>query len=309
MQGERLEVLDRDAAVAVHDRLGQSCRAGGEQDVERRRERQSYELQRRGLGGELGPRDRAVRSGCRRIEVGQPHERTDAGQALCDRLDLGPPVDALGAVAVSVDRQDDRRLDLLPPVDDALRAELRRTRGEHCAEARRREQQDEGLRDVGRVGGDPVAGCDPRSDQTCAGTCDLVAQLASRQTYVIAALRGGDHDNVVVGAPRHAQHDLGVVEAYVREPHRAGHRRIGKGGRRITVGREVELPPHGTPEVVRLRDRPGPQLVVVGERAVEPPHELLEPRAAIERRAPEDVGHSGIVGLLSATLMSQCETR
>ena len=99
VEGESLEVLDRDAAVAVHDGLGQARRARREQDVERRGERQAYELQRAGLGGELGPGDRAIGRGRRRVEVGQPHDGAHARQAAGDRLDLGATVDALGPVA------------------------------------------------------------------------------------------------------------------------------------------------------------------------------------------------------------------
>ena len=105
LQAQGLEVLDRDAAVPVDDRLGQAGRAGGEQHVERRRELESLELQRPGPGGELRPPDGALGRTGGRVEVGQPDHGAHAGQGGVDLADLLAPVDALVAVPVAVDGQ------------------------------------------------------------------------------------------------------------------------------------------------------------------------------------------------------------
>ena len=57
-----LEVLEQDAAVAVHDRLRQAGGAGGEEDAERVVERHRLELERPRLAEQLVPLDR-VRQG------------------------------------------------------------------------------------------------------------------------------------------------------------------------------------------------------------------------------------------------------
>ena len=57
-QPEILHVLEQDAAVAVHDRLRQAGRPGGEEHVERVVERHRVERERPWLGEEIVPPDR-----------------------------------------------------------------------------------------------------------------------------------------------------------------------------------------------------------------------------------------------------------
>ena len=150
------------------------------------------------------------------------------GQRPADRRDLLAAVDLLVAVAVAVDRDQHRGCDLAPPVDHAAGAELRRARREDRADARRGQQQHQGLGDVRQVRRDPVAALDTEPDQPRPGPRHLVAQLGCGQLDRVAALRAADDHDVVVGPARQREHGLGVVELHPREPARARHRRLGQ---------------------------------------------------------------------------------
>ena len=119
-------------------------------------------------------------------------------------------VEVLAAVAVAVDREQDLGLDLGEAVDDAAGAEVRRAARPDRADARRREEGDDRLGDVGQVGGDAVAGADAELAQPRGDGRDLGAQLAPAQLVELAQLRGvQDRDLVVVLA---AEDVLGVVD-------------------------------------------------------------------------------------------------
>ena len=175
-----LELLDEDPAVAVDDRLRQTRRPGGEEDVERVCERQRVELERPGLGEELVPGDRVRQGIVVAARVGDVDDRRQARQAVADRGDLLAAVDELVAVAVAGDGQQHLRLELAEPVEHAAHAELRRARRPDRAEAGAREEGDERLRDVRQVGDDPVARPDAEPLQAGAGAGHLLAQLAER---------------------------------------------------------------------------------------------------------------------------------
>ncbi len=72
------------------------------------------------------------------------------GSALADLGDFGAAVDLLPAVAVAADREQELRLELAEAVDHAARPELRRAGRPDRPEARRGQERDQRLRDVGR---------------------------------------------------------------------------------------------------------------------------------------------------------------
>ena len=277
--------------MPVHDRLGQAGGARREQHVQRGGERHALELQRAGFGDEVGPGLRPVGVDRVVVEVRQPDDGVDALQPGPDGLDLGATVDGLVAVPVAVDGEQQLRLDLLPPVDDALHAELRRARAEHRTQAGRGQHQHQRLGDVRCIGGDPVAGTDAEAHESEPGPGHLVAQLGGGQANLVARLRAGDDHDVVVGTTGHPQHRLGVVEPDIGKPLGARHRFVGQDRRRIAVRRHVDVRPHGRPEGVEVVDRPAPQVLVgVEDRPTAVAHrvgELVQTRA-VARRTPED---------------------
>ena len=64
----------------------------------------------------------------------------------------------LAAVAVAVDGEQDDGFDLLEAVEDAAGAEVGGAGGPDAADGRGGEERDDGLRDVGEVAADAVAG-------------------------------------------------------------------------------------------------------------------------------------------------------
>jgi hypothetical protein len=287
-------VLDEHPAVAVHDRLGQPCGPGGEQDIERVLERDALERERSRLGEQVAPAQgvgRVVRP------VRDPHHMLDGWQRGADGGELVAPVDRPVAVAVATDGEQHLGLDLREAPDYAPRAELRRARGPHRAEARGSRERHERLVRVGQVPHDAVAATDAEALEARPGARDLVGQLREGQIHGRAGLRALDHRDTV-GVLRQAEHVLGVVEARAGEPARAGHGVVGQDtigpGRRADA---IEVPDRA-PEALEIVDRPAPQRVVVVEappalvaQPVEEPPELGG-FADVGGRRPEQISLS-----------------
>src|SRR5271169_2317562 len=109
-------MLDEDAAVTVDDRLRQSRRPGGEQDAEWVIERQRVELQRRGLGEQLAPRERVREHVVRAAHVRNVDDVPYRGQLRADLGDLLVPVDVLVSPDVTGGSEQQRGLELAEPV-------------------------------------------------------------------------------------------------------------------------------------------------------------------------------------------------
>ena len=237
------------------------------------------------------------------VEVRQSYGRAQRRKGSLDGRDLVSAVDRLRAVPVAVDREHDRRLDLAPPVDHAARAELGRAGREDRAEARGREEQDEGLGDVRRVRHDTVAAAHAQPHQARTDTGDRVSQLRGRVRDVVTRLRPADDHHVVVGAARHPQHRLRVVQRDAREPGAPRHRGLALAhGDQCDVGSDpgrvtgdVEVLPDRQPERVDVLDRPGMEGADVIEDGAavgpDPVHEVPDPRRTpgVRSGLPEDL--------------------
>jgi len=277
--------------VPVDDRLGQPGGTRGVEHVQRVVERYRREGQRLvGRRGQLPPTVRRTT-----VQIGQCDHVSQRGQRVDDRGHLDPPVHRFVAVPVPVDRDEYLRLDLPPPVHDAARTELRRTRGEHRAQAGGGQHQHQGLRDVGQVRGHPVAPLHTEAHQAGAHPADLLPQPGRVQGYRRPGLRVAEHHRIAVGQAGHAQHMFGVVERRTGEPAGAGHVGVGQHGRGRGVADHLEVVPDGAPEPGQVTGGPGPQRRVVGEVQAalpgQPVHEVADPRAlpGIRRRRPQQV--------------------
>ena len=217
MEGVDLEVLQQDAAVAVHDRLREPGRSGAEEHVQRVVEGDSLESEVSGLGGELAPGDGI---GDRRAigQVGHHHRRLQAGQGSADGRQLLCPIHVSAPVPVPVDGHQHRWLDLPETVDHASRAELRCAGRPDCPDAGRREQPDGGLRHIGQVGGHSVARPNAQAPQASADPGHRVSQLPDRELLLGARVRVRDHHDIVLVAVRQPECVRGPVQPSAREP-------------------------------------------------------------------------------------------
>src|SRR5581483_3676144 len=259
-----LEVLEQDAAVTVDDRLRQPGRSGGEEHVQRVRERERLELERTRAVEELVPRERARNRVALAARVRHVDDRLEARQPFADGGNLLATVDVLLAPAVAGDREQDLRLELAEPVENAARAELGRTGGPDRTEARAREEGDERLGDVREVGDDAVARADSEPLESGPSARDLLAQLAEGELERPARLGArDDRDRVEVLVA--TDHVLGVVQTRTGEPLRARHpaRAEHTVVRRVRANL-VEVPDR-RPEALEVRDRPASELLVVRE--------------------------------------------
>ena len=82
------------------------------------------------------------------------------GQPSADELGLRLAVDGAGAIAVTVDAEQHRRLNLRKPVNYASYAHLGRATGPYCPHTGARQQGGQCLRDVREVTGNTIAGTD-----------------------------------------------------------------------------------------------------------------------------------------------------
>ncbi len=299
MEGERLEVFEEDAAVAVDDRLGQPGGPRREQHVQRVVERDAVEGERPGLGEQRRPGDRP-RDGVDGLglgaQIGHDDGRPEAGQGGADLGDGPGPVDLFVAVPVAVDREQHRGLDLGEPVDDGPRPELGRAGRPGSPERCRRQEADHGLGDVRHVRGDAVTAPHALAHQARTTPCDGVAQRRGGQLGGFTRLRSRDDHDVVRGSVGHRQGVLGVVHQGVGEPAGAGHSRIGEGGAGRPLRADAEVVPDRLPERARLIHRPAPRVVVGLERQAPvggQPGEIAAHARALARVGgwrPEDLG-------------------
>ena len=163
VQAGLLEVLDEDAALRLDDGLGQPGGAGGVEHPQRVVERDLLVDRFGGDGDQVVPVQGAF--GGIGAEQRDVHHRAQRGQFAAQFGDGRGAVVLLAAVAVAVHGEQDDRFDLLEAVQDAAGAEVGGAGGPHGADRGGGEQGDDGLRDVGQVAADPVAGGDAEPAQ------------------------------------------------------------------------------------------------------------------------------------------------
>lgn len=285
-QAEGLQVLEHAASVAVDDPLGEPRRPRGEQHPQRSGELDLLEHRLARIGDQPVEGDGVQRAGHRILRSQRPdeddaaHRRHRLAQL---RHDVAPVV-LLPGPPVAVHGDDHRRFDLAQAVQNAARTEVRRARRPHRTEARRGQQRDHRLRDVGQVRRDAVPGTDTQVPEGGRERIHLPTQLRGGDPARRPLLGDGDQRGPVPRRPR--EHGLGVVQPRPLEPTRSRHgpgveHRGARGGRA-----DVEEAPHRAPEVLQLLHRPAPQAVVVVEGQVLFP---LQPAQELPHRAAGDI--------------------
>ncbi len=264
---EQLELLERDAAVAMNDRLGKPGGAGREQDEQRMRERHLLELEcltaRIGAGQRVRPEHRARRE--RRqvlgIEIRQVHHVRQRRQAFDDLADLGALVEQLAAVAVAVDAENELRA---RAASSGRARRARRSPGRSSTTPRRCSPwrtSRRWLREcwVDRPPRGRPARCRCRASRWRAPS--PAARTPATTSPPAAGARTGARG--ILARPLVAQRMRRVVQPAAREPLGARHLTPAEHLR----GRRGELQAaeihHALPERRQVRHRPAPQRLVV----------------------------------------------
>ncbi len=292
--------------MAMDDRLGQPGRPRGEEHAQRVVEGNMEEVEDAVVGDELVPRNERRDDGGgaeSRRSVGHLDDVAQRRQRADDRGHVARPVDVRVAVPVSGDGEQHGGFELAEAVDDAALAELGRTRRPRGAEARRGEEGDERLGDVGQVADDAVAWADRQPLQPGPCPADGGGELTERQRDRCPGLRAGD-DGDVVGGEAPADDVLGVVEPGAGEPPRTRHRALREHGRGRRRRGDAEVVPERLPEVLQRGDGPGVQCGEVGNGdaalALQPVHVAADAArvAGVGTGCPEQcrLGQDGSAG-------------
>lgn len=259
VEADLLEVFEQDAALGLDDGLRQAGRARGVEDPERVVERDRFED---GLGvgrDEGGPVEGAFGGlGAQQRDV---HDGAQCGQFPAEFGDGVGAVVFLAAVAVAVDGEQDDGFDLLEAVEDAAGAEVGGAGGPDAADGGGGEEGDDGLRDVGEVAADAVAGGDAECAQFGGEGADLTAELGPGGSGLGVGLVDVEECGRVgaQGVLGRAQRVFGVVEGGAGEPRGAGHRAVADD--LLVRGGEAHVEPlgDGLPEGVQFVDGPAVQ--------------------------------------------------
>ncbi len=214
VERERLEVLEDDAAVPVHDRLGQPGGPRGVDDPERVRERHLLEVRLVlvALGAEIVPLRDPRRRLPRLADQVHQHDGGRSGQLRQHLVAQLRPGVLLAVVGVAVAGDQHLRLDLGEPVDHAARAEVRRARRPDRAQARGGEQADDGLGHVRQQRGHPVTASDPEDAQAPGDPGHLGGEFAVGEAPGPAPFGIKDYGGAGRVGPRGPQRVTGVVE-------------------------------------------------------------------------------------------------
>ena len=138
VQDVLLEMLQKDAAVAMYDAFGYAGGAGGIHDEQRvgegqRRENDAFVTVRQVFPG----RQWWLELRCvRQTEIGHQHDACQRRQLRHDFGVFGPAIDLLAVVPVAVDTEQHLGCNLAKTVEYALDAEVRRSGGPDGAQRR-----------------------------------------------------------------------------------------------------------------------------------------------------------------------------
>ncbi len=244
------------------------------------------------LGGEVGEDDGALEGRHGRLQLG--HHRAT--------------VEVLAAVAVAVDREEHLGLDLGEAVDHAGRAEVGRAAGPDGSDRGRGEEGDDGLRDVGQVGDDTVAGTDSEGAQAGGGCRYLGPQLAPAHLTQLTQLRGMEDRRLRVVLA--GEDVLRVIDLRAGEPPGAGHLVAREDALGLAIRLHVEELPDRGPEPLEVVDRPPPERVVAVEGesplGLEPAHVFGHARSLdqLGRRRPGLFGRAPAHSRIAAAPLS-----
>ncbi len=262
---------DDGAAVTVHDGLGQTGGAAGIGEPQRVIEGQPHRCEGGGgglVGGEsvrkagVGPQH--LQRVARYAQVVMHDEVPHAGQGRAQFGHGGRAVDVAAAIAHAVAGDQHLGLDLLEAIEHGVRPHVGRAHAPDRAEAGAGQEGDDGLGNVGQVGGDAIARLHALRAQVQGQRRDLAMQFRPADFTMVAALVAGDERRKACGVGGHhvAEHLLHVIALRALEPARAGHARCGQ-HRAVWRGRlQFEEIPDALPEGRQVGGGPPPHRVI-----------------------------------------------
>ncbi|MET4069515.1 hypothetical protein ABID58_004317 [Bradyrhizobium sp. S3.2.6] len=268
VQAEQRQHDDDDAAMAVHDRLGQAGGAAGIDDPERVIERQPHRLERVDRGarpcGDVG--EQGVRCG-RSCGVAVQNHMLDARQRSPQLGDDVLAIMPASGIGDGVAGDQHLWLDLLEAVDHGGRGHVGRADAPDRADAGAGEKRNDGFGDVRQIGRDTVAGLDALVLQMQRERGRLALELRPAGLAELAVLAAAD-DRGQAGGMRGVdmpEHLPCVVHLRARKPDRARHLALGDDGRKRRRRLQIVIVPDAAPEPVEIAHRPLPHLLVIRE--------------------------------------------
>ena len=193
-------------------------------------------------------------------------------------------IEVTPAVAVTVDREEDLRLELAEAVDNGARAKVGRAARPDRAEAGRREERNDRFGDVRHVGDDAVAACRRQARTSPARTAATCFASSAYVTVVVVlepACLGACDERGMIVAP--GERVLRVIQLGAREPRRTGHRVAREDALVASARSDLEEVPDRGPEGVEVGHRPAPEVLIGAEAqtalACEPLHVARDVRA------------------------------
>jgi hypothetical protein len=168
----------------------------------------------------------------------------------------------------------------LEAVDYRGRRHIRRTDAPDRADAGGGEKGDDGLRDVGEVGRDPIPGADAVRLEVDRERGGLAPQLRPAGFLQRAAFVATDDRRHVGGMRRldMPKHLTRIVDLCPGKPDRSRHLALRQHGGVRRRRAQVEIIPNALPEGVDFADGPLPQRLVIGEVLTVP---LAQPAAVM----------------------------
>ncbi len=268
VQAEQRQHHDDDAAMAVHDRLGQAGGAAGIDDPERMIERQPDRLERVDRSprscGDIG--EQGVRCGgraCLAVQDDMCEARQRSPQLGDDVLAIMPA----SGIGDGIAGDQHLWLDLLEAVDHGGRGHVGCADAPDRTEAGAGEKRDDGLGDVGQIGRDAVAGLDALVLQMQRERGRLALELRPAGLVKLAVLAAAD-DRGQAGGMRRVdmpEHLPRIVHLRAGKPDRARHLALGDDGCKRRRRLQIVIVPDAAPEGVEIAHRPLPHLLVIRE--------------------------------------------
>ena len=269
-----LEMLQQGTASAMDDALRHPRRAGRVEDEQGVVEWQLFECDfRLSCGIRRKGRNELFevlrRTDTRYVQlvasIGDHDNGFHGRQAIGDLRETRQRVMGLAVVVIAFHGKQDRRFDLAEAVKHALGSEVRRTRRPDRANACGGQHENDGIGKIGHERRNAVATPDTVGLECLDGPGHGVVQLGVAEPPADPVFAPEHDRGPVVSSP---QQVLGIVQARIGKPFRAGHPvAVDQCAGASCLRHDLRKVPHRIPELFRFTNRPVIKLCRVRDRA------------------------------------------